>query len=225
MTYTVEPMSVARRPHATGVALASALLLAIDFTGCGSAGSADSARETRLQSAVRASVAHLADLEGDPTSNVTCVAASLSIMTCVGYHGTNSHTIYTATVEPATGRYLIASSTSKQLESGSVTDHPPSPVPGPRPTVRLDGVRVSGIGPHYQTLSHTMTLNGSVAPSNAPLTVSGVAATLATASYGYHPIKVSGGRFTLTLPVGAEENDFQILHGAEVIVTFTVTMT
>jgi hypothetical protein len=143
-------------------------------------------------------------------------------MACVGYHGGDAQTSYTVTVDDTTGRYVITSSESKRVEHGSESAHPAPTYTGPKATVFLDGEPVSGIGPHYHTKSNSITLKGSAVPSDAPLTISGVAATQATAEYGFHSIRTANGRFTLTLPVGPGENDFQISQGSEIIVTFAV---
>jgi hypothetical protein len=220
-------MTAARRAHILLDTLLGTLIVGVALTGCGSSGPNHSAHTRGLQRAVTASIERMAYLEG-PTgsglSNVQCVAPSDSAMTCVGYRGGGSiQTSYTVTVDDSTGRYLITSSASKLVESGSDSAHPAPFYPGARPAVFLNGALTSGLGPHYKTKSSSFTLTGSVVPFDAPLTISGFAATPATAAYGYHPIAVTNGSFTLTLPVGPGENDFQISQGSEIIVTFAVS--
>jgi hypothetical protein len=156
--------------------------------------------------------------------NVLCVASSDSAMTCVSYQANDSQTSYTVAVDDSTGRYILKSSASERVETGSESAHPAPTSTRPRPTVFLNGSKVSGIGPTYQTKSDSITLKGSVVPNDAALTISGLPETPTTARYGYRSIGVTKGRFTLTLPVGRGENGFQISQGSEVIVTFAVTI-
>jgi hypothetical protein len=220
-------MTTVRPPPILVVTFFGALALSGVLTGCGRSSREHSAHSAALQRAVVASIQRMAYLEGPAggvLSNVQCVASSGSTMTCVGYRGGGStQTIYTVTVDETTGKYIITSNRSKQVETGSQSAQPAPSYTGRRPTLFLDGTKVSGIGPHYKTKSSSITLTGSVAPRNAPLTISGLAASPATAAYGYHAITVANGSFTLTLPVGPGENDFQISQGSEIIVTFAVT--
>jgi hypothetical protein len=222
-------MMTTRRIFIVASTVLGTLASALALGGCGSSGSSGprhSAHQAGLQQAVVTSIERMVYLESPSASvsNVQCVASSDSAMTCVGYrNGGSRQTTYTVTVDDTTGRYVITSSASKQVESGSESSHPSPAYAGPRPAVLLDGSPVSGIGPQYRSASNSITLTGSVVPTGAPLTISGLAATPATAEYGYRPISVTNGKFTLKLPVGSGENDFQISQGSEVIVTFAVS--
>jgi hypothetical protein len=176
-----------------------------------------------MERAVISSIERMAFLEGRPTSNVQCVAPSDSAMACVGHRGTGAQTSYAATVDAGTGRYLITSNASKRVETGSESAHPAPTQSRPRATVFLNERNVTGTAARYTTRSDSITLRGSVVPSNAALTISGLAASPATAEYGYHPIRLAHGHFTLKLPVGEGANDYQISQGSEVISTLAVT--
>jgi hypothetical protein len=145
-------------------------------------------------------------------------------MTCVSYtNGGATQTSYDVSVDDTTGEYIVTSNTTKQVETGSEQAHPSPAYHGPRPVLFLDGTRVSGIGPRYMTRSSSISLSGAVSPRNAPITISGVAASPATQAFGYHPVKTTNGTFTLSLPLQPGENEFQLAQGSEVIVTFAVT--
>jgi hypothetical protein len=208
------------------VALASVPVLGLALAGCSDASPKHSARNAAMQAAVESSIERMAYLEAPSApavSNVQCVAPSSSAMTCVGYRaGGSIQTSYIVAVDDTTGKYIVTSSASRQVETGSESSHPSPTSAGPRPAITLDGKPVSGLGPVFITESTSITLAASVVPRDAALTISGLAATPTTAGYGYHPINVNNGRFTVTLPVAMGISAFQISHGSEVIVTFAV---